>query len=70
MGLKHRVSINVVDPAGGNMNVMHAGTRRLPQKIIHFLFGDAATVLVLKPGQSIESIEVHELGKEAAHDNE
>jgi hypothetical protein len=70
MGLKHRVSINVVDPGGGKTNVLRGGVRRLPQRVIHFLFGDAATVLVLKPGQSIESIEVRELGREAIHDNE
>ena len=61
MALKHKVSINVAGPGGGKRNVLRGAERTLPQRLLHFLFGDFTQVYVLSPGQSVESVEIHEV---------
>ena len=61
MALKHRVSINVAGPGGGKRNVLRGAERTLPQRLLRFLFGDFTQVYVLSPGQSVESVEIHEV---------
>ena len=61
MALKHRVSINVTGPGGGKRNVLRGAERTLPQRLLRFLFGDFTQVYVLSPGQSVESVEIHEV---------
>lgn len=65
MKLKHRVCINVTDDAGNKETVLQGGIRNLPRKIAQWLFGENMEILVLTPGQSIESVEIHEVKKEA-----
>ncbi|MHC5291415.1 hypothetical protein [Listeria welshimeri] len=65
MKLKHRVRINVTDDAGNKEAVLQGGIRNLPRKIAQWLFGENMEILVLTPGQSIESVEIHEVKKEA-----
>lgn len=56
--MKHRVTINV-----SNKPVLAAADMTLPQRIIRWLFGDFQQVYLLSPGQSIEKIEVKEIGE-------
>ncbi|WP_213360116.1 hypothetical protein [Enterococcus gallinarum] len=65
MKLKHRVCINVTDDAGNKETVLQGGIRNLPRKIGQWLFGGNMEILVLTPGQSIESVEIHEVKKGA-----
>lgn len=65
MGLKHKVRINVTDALGNKETVLQGGIRYLPRKIAQWLFGENMEILVLKPGQSIQSVEIHEV-KEGA----
>ncbi|EAD4756081.1 hypothetical protein PQB00_002716 [Listeria monocytogenes] len=65
MKLKHRVCINVTDDAGNKETVLQGGIRNLPRKIAEWLFGKNMEILVLTPGQSIESVEIHEVKMEA-----
>lgn len=65
MGLKHKVCINVTDALGDKETVLQGGIRYLPRKIAQWLFGENMEILVLKPGQSIQSVEIHEV-KEGA----
>lgn len=65
MKLKHRVRINVTDDAGNKETVLQGGIRNLPRKFAQWLFGENMEILVLTPGQSIESVEIHEVKKEA-----
>ncbi|MFW8621051.1 hypothetical protein [Enterococcus thailandicus] len=65
MKLKHRVCISVTDDAGNKETVLQGGIRNLPRKIAEWLFGENMEILVLTPGQSIESVEIHEVKMEA-----
>lgn len=60
MALKHRVRINVTDEKS-KTRVLEGADRRLPMKLLRLLFGEFTTVYLLSPGQSVESVEVHEL---------
>ena len=60
MALKHRIRINVTDEKS-KMKVLEGADRRLPMRLLRFLFGEFTTVYLLSPGQSVESVEVHEV---------
>ncbi len=60
MGLKHRIQINVTDDDGKRKPVICGGTRTLPKWLLTALFGESAEILVLTPGQSVQSVEIHE----------
>lgn len=65
MALKHMIRINVTDEKS-KTQVLEGADRRLPMRLLRLLFGDFATVYLLSPGQSVESVEIHEVkgGKE------
>lgn len=60
MAFKHRVRINVTDEKS-KTRVLEGADRRLPVRLLRLLFGEFTTVYLLSPGQSVESVEVHEL---------
>ncbi len=60
MALRHRITINVTDPRGKTGTVLKGADVRLPARLIRFLFGDFTQVYLLKPGQSVESVDVKE----------
>ena len=57
---KHRIRINVSDEKS-MARVLEGADRRLPMRLLRFLFGDFTTVYLLSPGQSVESVEIHEV---------
>lgn len=61
MALKHRVSINITGVGGQGKNIIAGAERRLPSRLLRFLFGDFTQVYLLSPGQSVESVEIHEI---------
>ena len=63
MNLKHRVRINVTDDEGNKQTVLRGGVRHIPHRIAQWLFGENLEILVLTPGQSVESVEIHEVKK-------
>lgn len=65
MALKHMIRINVTNEKS-KTRVLEGADRRLPMRLLRLLFGDFTTVYLLSPGQSIESVEIHEVkgGKE------
>ena len=68
MALKHKIRINV-SGRKSKTKVLEGADRRLPMRLIRFLFGDFTTVYLLSPGQSVESVEVHEVkGGETANE--
>ena len=69
MKLKHKVRINVTDDVGNKQTVLQGGIRYLPRKIARWLFGENIEVLVLKPGQSVDSVEIREMGGSANEQN-
>lgn len=65
MALKHMIRINVTGEKS-KTQVLEGADRRLPMRLLRLLFGDFTTVYLLSPGQSVESVEIHEVkgGKE------
>lgn len=68
MNLKHKVRINVTDEVGNKQEVLQGGVRQLPRWFARWLFGKGNTnkILVLTPGETIESVEIHEVNKKGA----
>lgn len=60
MALKHMIRINVTDEKS-KTRVLEGADRRLPMRLLRLLFGDFTMVYLLSPGQSVESVEIHEL---------
>ena len=60
MALKHRIRINVTDEKS-RTKVLEGVDRRLPARLLRLLFGEFSTVYLLSPGQSVETVEVHEV---------
>ena len=58
MGLSHKIRINVVDDDGGKETVLEGGICHLPHRLLRFIFGDMAEIMVLKPGTTVDSVEV------------
>lgn len=58
--MKHKVVINVTNDEGVRTSVIKGAVRRLPSRIVRWLFGDYTQVYLLKPGESVESVDVRE----------
>ncbi|MCI9127460.1 MAG: hypothetical protein HFG28_09715 [Eubacterium sp.] len=61
MALKHKITINVTDARGKHTTVLRGAHRRIPERLVRFLFGDYTQVYVLAPGQTVESVDVREV---------
>ena len=59
--MKHRITINVTDPSGRRAAVLRGAERRLPARLMRFLFGDFQQVYLLSPGQTVESVNISEV---------
>ena len=64
MSIQHTVRIHVARPEG-NLPVLRSGIRHIPRRLIHFLFGDCAEVLILKTGQTVRTVEIRETKEDA-----
>ena len=62
MSLKHKVQINVTSRSGDKQMVVKSGIRRLPKRIVNFLFGEDAEILVMRTGDSVDSVEIKKMG--------
>lgn len=67
MAVKHKVTINISDASGGKSTVLRGANMKLPARIIQFLFGDFTQVYLLKPGQTVESVDVREIKEGGRH---
>ncbi|ADK13417.1 hypothetical protein [Clostridium ljungdahlii] len=61
MSLKHKVCINISHPSGNSTPVIDSGTKQIRKRLLNFLFGEKVNVLVLTPGDSVETVEIREL---------
>lgn len=59
--VKHKISINIAKPGGIPSPVVRSGTMQIRKRILDFLFGQQVNVLVLSPGDSVQTVEIHEL---------
>lgn len=71
MPLKHSVQISVANRSGQIQQVLKSRRIRLPKRLLKLLIGNFCEVLVLTPGQSVQSVEIHEArGGKADEQNE
>ena len=63
MRQKHRVCINVVDPAGEKETVLRGGVKTIPKRLLRLLFGQDIELLIITPGRSVSSVEIHEINE-------
>ena len=61
MALRHKITINVTDPHGKSARVLKGAEMRLPARLVRFLFGEYTQVYLLAPGQTVDSVDIHEL---------
>ena len=66
---KHTVRINIANRSGDKKQILTSTRLSLPQRLLHFLFGDFCQVLVLTPGETVTGVEIHE-NREDADDDE
>ena len=65
MSIQHTVRIHVAQ-SDGTLPVIKSRIRRIPRRLIRFLFGDCAEVLVLKPGETVKTVEIKEVKGDCA----
>ena len=68
MGIKHKVCINIAKPGSTSSPVIRSGTVQIRKRLLDFLFGKQVNVLVLSPGDSVQTVEIHELKGGENHD--
>ena len=59
--MKHKVCINIAKPGGTLTPVIRSGTVQIRKRLLDFLFGQQVNVLVLSPGDSVQTGEIREL---------
>lgn len=67
--MKHKVCINIAKPGGTSTPVVRSGTVQIRKRLLDFLFGQQVNVLVLSPGDSVQTVEIREL-KEGGKDRD
>ncbi len=67
MSIQHTVCIHVAQ-SDMTLPVIKSGIRNIPRRLIRFLFGDCAEILVLKPGQSVKTVEITEMKGEPTNE--
>ena len=70
MNLRHKVSICVTRPYGGKATVLKGGLRTLRSRLLNLLFGEKVGVIVVTPGETVETVEIKELGGEKHEQDE
>ena len=65
MCLRHKVCINVSRPNGSKQNVLKGGSCTMRARLLNFLFGENVGVIILTPGETVENVEIKEIGGEA-----
>lgn len=65
----HKVQINVAEANGKNQKVLGSRFKRIPNRLLRLLFGDYSQVLILKPGKTIQAIEIKEIEGELLNAN-
>ncbi|CAI3298432.1 hypothetical protein [Enterococcus cecorum] len=61
MSLRHKVTINVAKPNGENSSVIQSTRKTIRTRMLDFLFGKKASLLVITPGDSVETVEIKEI---------
>lgn len=68
MNLNHKVRIHIAGKNGTQKTVLTGTSKRIPCRLLTWLFGEFTEVLVLTPGKSVESVEIRETKGGSHHD--
>lgn len=63
MSLKHKVIINVKDENGEKTRVVEGKRKTVRSRMLDLLFGKKVNLLVITPGDSVETVEIKETRK-------
>lgn len=63
MSLKHKVIINVKDENGEKTRVVEGKRKTVRSRMLDLLFGKKVNLLVITPGNSVETVEIIETRK-------
>jgi len=69
MLLKHKITINVSKPDGSRDPVLKSGSIKLRSRLLNLLLGEKVGLLVITPGDSVETVEIREV-KEGGAEHE
>ena len=61
MSLKHKVTIKVAKPGGEAGQVIESGRKTIRSKMLDLFFGKKVSLLVITPGDSVETVEIKEI---------
>ena len=70
MDLKHRVTISVTRPGGIRDPVLKSGSLKLRSRLLNLLLGEKVDLLVITPGDSVETVEIREVKKGGTEDGQ
>ena len=59
--MKHKVCINIAKHGGRHIPVVRSGTMQIRKRLLDFLFGQQVNVIVLSPGDTVQTVEIREL---------
>ena len=62
--MTHSVQVNVTRDTGQKEPILRSQRRKLPQRLLTWLFGAQMNVLVLVPGKTVDSVLIREIGKD------
>ena len=65
MCLRHKVCISVSRPDSGKQNILTGSSLTMRARLLNFLFGEKVGVIILTPGETVENVEIKEIGGEA-----
>lgn len=68
--MKHKLCIKVSKPDGLAEPVVRTRSFSIRRKLLDFLFGPKANVLVLSKGDSVQTVEIREVRKEGEKDGQ
>lgn len=63
MSLNHKVIINVTDENGNKTRVVEGKRKTVRSRMLDLLFGKKVNLLVITPGDSVETVEIKEVQK-------
>ena len=63
--MKHQIVIRVTEPDGKKNKVLKGNKISLPNKLLKLLFGNGQKVVILVPGDSVESVTIKEVEADA-----
>ncbi|ROR28129.1 hypothetical protein EDD66_10567 [Mobilisporobacter senegalensis] len=61
MSLKHKVTINVAKQGNERDQVIQSSRKTIRSRMLDLLFGKKVSLLVITPGDSVETVEIKEI---------